>query len=94
MSLHSYNQAVTAVRKQANATNLVLFAGQNWNFDLHQLLQNFPTDPLENCAVSWHPYEAASSKNEIWPFRALRLQCSLAAVRCVKAFQNFRVRKD
>jgi hypothetical protein len=35
----------------------VLFAGKNWNFDLKWLLEHFPTDPAQNCAASWHPYE-------------------------------------
>ena len=52
-----YNQAVHAVRAIANATNVILFAGKNWNFDLEWLLSNFPTDPLENCGAAWHPYE-------------------------------------
>jgi len=52
-----YNQAVSAIRTTANATNLVLFAGKNWNFDLGWLMQNFPSDPMDNCAASWHPYE-------------------------------------
>jgi len=52
-----YNQAVNAVRATANATNLVLFAGKGWNFDLEWLLANFPTDPLGNCGAAWHPYE-------------------------------------
>jgi hypothetical protein len=39
------------------ATNLILFAGKDWNFDLEWLLDNFPTDPLENCGAAWHPYE-------------------------------------
>lgn len=52
-----YNQAVRAIRTTANATNMVLFAGKNWNFDLGWLMENFPTDPLGNCAASWHPYE-------------------------------------
>ena len=29
-----YNEAVNAIRTTANATNMVLFAGKNWNFDL------------------------------------------------------------
>lgn len=52
-----YNQAVRAVRSTANASNLVLFAGTNWNFDLGWLAAHFPTDPLGNCAAAWHPYE-------------------------------------
>eukprot|EP00316_Scyphosphaera_apsteinii_P020775 CAMPEP_0119304546 /NCGR_PEP_ID=MMETSP1333-20130426/5742_1 /TAXON_ID=418940 /ORGANISM="Scyphosphaera apsteinii, Strain RCC1455" /LENGTH=355 /DNA_ID=CAMNT_0007307451 /DNA_START=80 /DNA_END=1144 /DNA_ORIENTATION=+ len=52
-----YNQVVRAIRHEANATNLLLFAGRNWNYDLPYLMANFPTDPLQNCAVSWHPYE-------------------------------------
>ncbi len=51
-----YNQAVQAIRNTANATNLLLFAGKNWNFDLPWLLENWPTDPLGNCAAAWHPY--------------------------------------
>ena len=52
-----YNQAVEAVRKTAGATNLLLFAGKNWNFDLEWLLAHWPTDPIQNCAAAWHPYE-------------------------------------
>lgn len=52
-----YNQAVEAVRTTAKASNLLLFAGKQWNFDLPWLLENWPTDPLGNCAASWHPYE-------------------------------------
>lgn len=52
-----YNQAVQAVRTAAKATNLLLFAGPNWNFDLQWLLDNWPTDPLGNAAAAWHPYE-------------------------------------
>ena len=52
-----YNQVVDAVRGTANATNLLLFAGKQWNFDLEWLLANFPTDPLNNCGAAWHPYE-------------------------------------
>ena len=52
-----YNEVVHAIRTVSKATNLILFAGKNWNFDLGWLLDNFPTDPLENCGAAWHPYE-------------------------------------
>jgi hypothetical protein len=59
-----YNQAVQAVRNTANANNLVLFAGKQWNFDLGWLLAHFPTDPLQNCAAAYvpaHPYELCAT---------------------------------
>ena len=52
-----YNEAIRAIRTKAQATNLLLFAGTNWNFDLNWLVQNWPTDPLANCGAAWHPYE-------------------------------------
>ena len=52
-----YNDAITAVRTTAKASNLLLVAGPKWNFDLPYLLQNWPTDPLDNIAASWHPCE-------------------------------------
>ena len=33
-----YNEAIRAIRAKAQATNLLLFAGTNWNFDLNWLV--------------------------------------------------------
>jgi hypothetical protein len=54
-----YNNATRAVRETANASNLILYGGPNWDFQLDWLLEpgHMPTDPLSNFAISWHPYE-------------------------------------
>jgi endoglucanase len=46
---------VTAVRT-AGANNLILVAGIEYANDLSQWLQNEPSDPANNLAVSWHVY--------------------------------------
>ncbi|HZL20913.1 MAG TPA: cellulase family glycosylhydrolase, partial [Polyangia bacterium] len=46
---------VTAVRG-AGANNLILVAGIEYANDLSQWLQNEPSDPANNLAVSWHVY--------------------------------------
>lgn len=54
-----YNQAVHAIRVAANATNMLLFAGKNWNFDLEWLLVSvLHTTPMFTLGNAWrfaHP---------------------------------------
>ena len=51
-----YQQGVDVVRA-AGWKGLILIGTDDWSFDLDFVVANPPTDPLDNLALSWHPYE-------------------------------------